>query len=89
MVHERQNGEERPRPSASQPQQKKDTILLISGICIPIGLLLFVLGGLLARTTQTPGAGLMLVVLASLLFIGGVAVFILELVVRHVSARPR
>jgi hypothetical protein len=89
MVHQRHNGEEMPHTSASQPQQRKDTILLISGICILIGLLLFVLGGVLASTTQTPGAGLMLVVLASLLFMGGVAHFILELFVRHASARPR
>jgi len=88
MVHERHNGEERPHTSASQPQQKKDKILLISGVCIPIGLLLFGLGGLLART-PTPGAGLMVFVLASLLFIGGVVVFIMELVVRHFNTRPR
>jgi uncharacterized Tic20 family protein len=88
MVHERQNGEERQRTSASQPQQRKDTILIISGICILIGLLLFVLGGVLARS-QTPGAGLMSFVLASLLLIGGVALFIMELVVRHFNAKPR
>ena len=88
MVHERQNDEERPRTSASQPQKRKDTILIISGICILIGLLLFVLGGVLARS-QTPGAGLMSFVLATLLFIGGVALFIMELVVRHASAKPR
>ena len=66
----------------------KDKILLASGVCIPIGLLLFVVGAVLART-PTPGAGLMVLVLACLLFIGGVVVFIMELVVRHVSARPR
>ena len=69
MVHERHNGEERPQTTASQPKQRKDAILLISGVCIPIGLLLFGLGSLLART-QPPAAGLMLYVLASLLFIG-------------------
>jgi EamA domain-containing membrane protein RarD len=88
MVQERHNREERPHTSASQPQQRKDTILLISGVCIPISLLLFVLGGVLARS-QTPGAGLMSFVLATLLFIGGVALFIMELVVRHASAKPR
>ena len=88
MVHERQNGKARPHTSASQPQQRMDKILLISGVCIPIGLLLFVVGAVLART-PTPGAGLMVLVLASLLFIGGVLVFIMELMVRHVSARPR
>jgi hypothetical protein len=88
MVQERHKGEERPHTSASQPQQKKDTILLISGVCIPIGLLLLGLGFVLART-PTPGAGLMVLVLASLLFIGGVVIFIMELVVRHVTAKPR
>jgi uncharacterized Tic20 family protein len=88
MVHERQNGEERPHTSAVQPQQRKGTILLIRGVCIPVGLLLFGLGSMLART-PTPGAGLMSFVLASLLFIGGVALFILELVVRHASAKLR
>lgn len=77
MVHQRHNDEQRPPTSASQPQQRKDTILLIRGVCIPIGLLLFGLGGVLART-PTPGAGLMLFVLAALLFIGGVVVFIKE-----------
>jgi hypothetical protein len=88
MVHERKNSKERPHTTASQPQQGMDKILLVSGVCIPIGLLLFVVGAVLART-PTPGAGLMVLVLACLLFIGGVVVFILELVVRHVSARPR
>ena len=88
MVQERHKGEERPHTSASQPQQKKDKILLISGACIPIGLLLFGLGIVIART-PTPSAGLMVLVLASLLFIGGVAVFIMELVVRHFNPRPR
>jgi hypothetical protein len=69
MVHERHKGGERPHTSESQPQQKKDTILLISGVSIPIGLLFFGLGSVLART-PTPGAGLMLFVLASLFFIG-------------------
>lgn len=50
MVHQRHNDEQRPPTSASQPQQRKDTILLIRGVCIPIGLLLFGLGGVLART---------------------------------------
>jgi uncharacterized membrane protein len=88
MSHEKQYGEERPHTSASQPQKRKDIILIISGICILLGLLLFVLGGEIARS-QTPGAGLISFGLASLLFIGGVAVFILELVVRHASAKPR
>ena len=70
MIQERHNGEERPLTSASQSQQKKDKILLISGICIPIGLMLFGLASLLART-QTVGAGLMLFVLALLLFYRG------------------
>ena len=88
MVHERHNGEERTQTTASQPKQRKDAILFISGVCIPIGLLLFGLGIVLART-PTPGAGLMVFVLASLLFIGGVVVFIMELVVLHVNARAR
>jgi hypothetical protein len=71
MVHERHNGEDRPHTSASQPQQKKDKILIISGVCIPIGLLLFGLGSFLART-PTPAAGLMLFVLAPLLFYRGI-----------------
>jgi uncharacterized membrane protein len=87
MVQERHNGEE--AAYFREPTQlKMDTILLISGVSIPIGLLLFGLGIVLART-PTPAAGLMVFVLASLLFIGGVVVFIMELVVRYASARPR